>query len=388
MQRNIGFLLGMLVFSGLALWAQKDPLQGLWEGKVKSQRGELAARVTFTKAGNEYTGTISGPTGTGEFPFKEVKLDGNKVSARVEFQTQRGPTTVTFRFNLKGESLKGKGEVAMGRQQMEFDYELNRTSETVPGAVTAAVSAKPEIGQAGSQAELDEFNKMRTEADAAVKSRLIDDFLKKYPESGLVAHAHQEAAYLAQQANDIDKMAQHGEKSLSIMTDNYSLITLLANAYAERNLVDKAEEKAERAIEVLAEAQKPTHVTEDQWTKGKNMMMATNFSTLGYVHVRRAASKEGAEKRQHAEKAIAPFKKALEFAKTDDISLWRLGIAYVYLNDYNNAESNLAKAVAVNGVASANARSLLEDIYKQSHKNSLEGLDQVIAKAKSELGLP
>ena len=70
------------------------------------------------------------------------------------------------------------------------------------------------------------------------------------------------------------------------------------------------------------------------------------------------------------------------------MSLWRLGTAHALLNDYPNAESNLAKAVAINGIAASYARTTLEEIYKAQHKGSLEGLDKVIAKAKSELGTP
>ena len=73
---------------------------------------------------------------------------------------------------------------------------------------------------------------------------------------------------------------------------------------------------------------------------------------------------------------MTPLKKALENQPKDDYSYYYLGIAYVLLNDYFNAESALAKAVALNSVASGNSRKLLEDLYKLQHKNSLEGLDR------------
>jgi tetratricopeptide (TPR) repeat protein len=93
-------------------------------------------------------------------------------------------------------------------------------------------------------------------------------------------------------------------------------------------------------------------------------------------------------KRREAQQAIAPFKKALEFNPGDDFSYYGLGLSYATLNDYPNAESSLAKAVALQGPALNNAQSTLQDIYKRRHSNSLDGLDEVIAKAKAELGIP
>jgi hypothetical protein len=56
------------------------------------------------------------------------------------------------------------------------------------------------------------------------------------------------------------------------------------------------------------------------------------------------------------------------------------------LNDYTMAESNLAKAVAVDGILMSNARHLLENLYRSQHMQSLAGLEEVIAKAKKEIG--
>src|SRR5437899_1333949 len=70
--------------------AQKDPLQGLWEGKVKSQQGDHPAKLTFRKEGASYGGTVSGPMPNSEMMFKEVKLDGDKVNTKVDIATPQG----------------------------------------------------------------------------------------------------------------------------------------------------------------------------------------------------------------------------------------------------------------------------------------------------------
>lgn len=288
--------------------------------------------------------------------------------------------------SLRGLLFLLSAGMVIGQAQSQQPPPPKPTQEQQPATPT---TVKPQVGQAGSQAELEEFNKLRVEADTATKQRLIDEFLKKYPESGLVALVHREGVTLGQQTNNFQLMAEHGEKTLVMMPEDFAVMTVLANAYAERNMVDKAEEKAERAIELVTSAQKPGEMSEEQWAQGKKMLLATNFSALGYVHLRRAQTiQTPAERKTETERAIAPFKKAIEYHQTDDVSYWRLGLTYAFLNDYPNAESNLAKAVAVNGIAASYARSSLEDIYKGQHKGSLEGLDQVIAKAKSELALP
>jgi len=118
------------------------------------------------------------------------------------------------------------------------------------------------------------------------------------------------------------------------------------------------------------------------------MLIANNYTTLGFVHLRRAqASKDASVKKSEAEIAIAPFRKALESCPLT-ISLYMVWDSVTQiLNNYPAAEGNLAKAVAVNGIVMASARNLLEEIYKSQHKQSLTGLDQVIARAKAEIEL-
>ena len=252
-----------------------------------------------------------------------------------------------------------------------------------------AVPAKPRLGQAGSQQELDAYNKMHNEIDPAEKKYLIDNFAASYPDSGLLAYVYQDGVYLGRQSNNTEMMAEYGEKSLDLWPENYTLLTELGSVYVQRDRVEQAEVKATRALELVAVAEKPAHMSEQQWAEGKKMLIASNYTTLGFVHLRRAqASQDDAVRRSEAENAIAPFDHALESNPTDDFSLYGLGFAYAILNDYPNAESNLAKAVAVNGIVMASARSLLEEIYKSQHHQSLVGLEQVIAKAKAEIGSP
>ncbi len=249
-------------------------------------------------------------------------------------------------------------------------------------------SAAPKPGQAGSQQELDDYYKLHNEVDPAIKRNLIDKFAADYPQSGLLAYVYQDGVYLGRQANNIEMMSDYGDKSLDLWPDNYTLLTELASVYVQRDRVDEAETKATRALDLLAEGPKPAGMTEVQWTETKKMLLATDYLTLGFVHLRRAqAAKKIELQTAETENAITSFRKALENRPLDDFAFYGLGFAYAIQNDYPNAESNLAKAVALNGIVLASARSYLEEIYKSQHRQSLDGLDKVIASAKADLGI-
>lgn len=111
--------------------AQPDPLQGRWEGMVRSLQGERKATVSFKKEGEAYSGFISGIGGTTEIPFKEIKRDGENVTAVVQIDAPQGPVTVNFNFVVKGEILEGKGEVNLGAQKLGFTYDLKRVGDLV-----------------------------------------------------------------------------------------------------------------------------------------------------------------------------------------------------------------------------------------------------------------
>jgi tetratricopeptide (TPR) repeat protein len=341
------------------LISQRHPLEGRRQGTVTSRMGDRPAK----QQGPAHSATV----------YKEVDRDG------VQVETAPGPVVLN-QFDLKVVNLTGPWEL---NPVSQTSYNLKGVQDP---AAQAPAAGKTPGGQASSKAEEDDFNKLLAENDASAKKRLIDEFFQKYPESGLTAQVHRVAADLGQRTNNADMIIQHGEKALAAFPEDFPVMSILANAYAERNQLDKSEALAEKALELIAGFQKPAQMPEEEWTKTKKALMNGNLSTLGIIHLRRAqAAQNPAEKKSGAEKAVVPLTKAIENQPKDDYSHYYLGFAYVLLNDYSNAESSLAKAVALNGVASPNARKLLEDLYKTQHKNSLEGLDKVIAKAKSEL---
>lgn len=275
--------------------------------------------------------------------------------------------------------------------------------------------AKPVLGQAQTQEEYNDYMKIsqvtlpvdepgkaelvnqfkskynRTPGDPElgvfVRVRTAEEFLSKYPESGLAPFVHQQSALFYQQLNDFSGLSEHGEKALEKLPENPLIMTILASAYAEKQDHDKCLEKAEKAIQLLNNMVKPAALTDEQWTQNKANLLSTNFASLGMVHLSRAQAGAGGDeqKKTDLQKAVDNFQQALANNKMDDISYYRMGISFTLLNKGDEAIQALAKAVAVNGVVFEQARDLLEKIYKKTHQDSLTGLDEIISKAKQEL---
>jgi hypothetical protein len=214
---------------------------------------------------------------------------------------------------------------------------LGSAQTGVQEKAAAAESGEARLNQVGTQEELDDYLKMHNEADPDVKRELIEQFIRRYSESGLLAYVYQDGFYLGRRANDLKVMTLYGEKSLQLWPGNYTLLTELAGAYVQRDLLEEAEAKASAALRLLDRAARPSNIPEQR--------------------------------------------------PIDDFTFYGLGFTGMLLNDYAMAESNLAKAVAVDGILMPNARFLLEDLYKSQHKQSLAGLEEIIAKARKEIGL-
>lgn len=122
-------VLCILLISTVPGWSQQAQLQGRWEGTVQSFQGERQVQATFKKEGENYTGTITGLRG--DVPFKEVRVEGSKVTAKAQVDAPQGTIVIDYEFVVQGDNLKGKGEVDFNGQNFTFTYNLKRVSENV-----------------------------------------------------------------------------------------------------------------------------------------------------------------------------------------------------------------------------------------------------------------
>jgi hypothetical protein len=128
-------LVGLMEVSGLG----QDKLQGRWEGKAQSPQGEMPAAATFKKEGDGYTGTITSMRGV--TPLKEIKVEGDKITAQSQVDTGGAVVVINYKFTVQGEKLAGKGELDFGGQSFSFDFDLKKVSDN-PAAAGASGPAQ------------------------------------------------------------------------------------------------------------------------------------------------------------------------------------------------------------------------------------------------------
>lgn len=138
-------LLLVQVLAGSALAQAK--LEGRWVGKVKSMQGERDANASFKKEGDNFTGTISGIRPGQDVALKDIKVDGDKVTAVAEVETPMATIVINYKFTLAGDSLNGQGSLDFNGNAISFDVELKRDT----GAAAPAASSGGSTAQAPAQ---------------------------------------------------------------------------------------------------------------------------------------------------------------------------------------------------------------------------------------------
>lgn len=135
MRKAIIVIVGIVLQCIVAGAQSSDKLEGRWSGTVDGIQGKQNATATFKKEGDNYTGSISGLRPGAEAPLKDIKVDGDKVTAKTEVESPQGAVVINYNFTVQGDSLKGKGEVDFGGQTYAFEFDLKR------GAAAAAADA-------------------------------------------------------------------------------------------------------------------------------------------------------------------------------------------------------------------------------------------------------
>lgn len=138
-------LLQMLSLSVLA----QDKLVGRWEGKLQSPQGERPTVMIIKKNGDDYVGRSQGMRPGQEVELKEIKVDGDKMTARADVETPQALITINYTFTLAGEAMKGQGAIDFGGQAFTFDIDLKRVSADTEAPLSSGQAPAAAGGGAG-----------------------------------------------------------------------------------------------------------------------------------------------------------------------------------------------------------------------------------------------
>ncbi|MGA9772037.1 MAG: hypothetical protein WBV94_23600 [Blastocatellia bacterium] len=138
----------------VSAYAQQDKLSGRWEGTIQMPQGERPATASFKKEGEAYTGNISGMRPGSEMQLKEIKVDGNKVTAKAVVESPQGTFTINFTLMINGETLKGEGALDFSGQSLTLDVSLKRAGDAAQGAPSSSTQPQqPPAGQGPGQGQ-------------------------------------------------------------------------------------------------------------------------------------------------------------------------------------------------------------------------------------------
>jgi len=187
------------------------------------------------------------------------------------------------------------------------------------------------------------FNSAYQTRDPAAKAALFERFLTAFPDSPYAANAQTMVAAAYQQAQNYPKMLEFARGILARDPNNTGMLLLLADHFSERGeQLDKAEEYAKKALELLASAQKPAGLADEQWQKELSLQQGLAWTSLGQVYI---------EHKRDAQ-ALEVFRTAGPLLKPDPVTYarnqYRMGFALLNLKRIAEARAALTEAASIN----------------------------------------
>ena len=185
----------------------------------------------------------------------------------------------------------------------------------------------------------------------------------------------QTAVLLAQSyiaTNNGPKAAEYSQKALDAMgpKDGFYFAYWLATYHTGQRNVGKAVQYYEMLLKAYPQGT-PSGWQAAQW----NTLKGTAYTTLA----RAAYDKE------NFAAAIQNYTESLKYAPTNDLAYLSMGLSYWKLQQLEPAMEAFAKAVVLDKDYAAKSQEYLEQIYKPLNGDSLDGLDGVLAKARTAL---
>ena len=201
------------------------------------------------------------------------------------------------------------------------------------------------------------FQAASQQADHARRAALLERYVTGFPDSPYASNAQSLVGAAYQQARNYVKMQQFAQKILARDPGNISMLILLADDGSERGVeLDKADEYAHHALELLDKAAKPEGLTDEQWTQQKSLQQGIAWSSIGQARLQRKQNTQ----------AVEAFKTASPMLKSDNFNyarnLYRLGFAYLNLKEMAEARAAFADAASVDSAYKGLAQEKLAGI--------------------------
>jgi tetratricopeptide (TPR) repeat protein len=202
------------------------------------------------------------------------------------------------------------------------------------------------------------WNVIVAEENAKTRMGYIERYIVAFPGSRFQDQVMQMAVYTLSQMNDSARLLTFGEKALAANPNSVSMLTAIANAFAEnadQTFAPRAETYARKALE-LCKGQTPTDENKLALYSG----MA--HSALGYALLRQEKNVPAVAELKTASAELKGNAEAYPSA------LYRLGFAYAKTGKLPEAKATLTEVAGIDGPYQQPAKELLAKVAAAAAK--------------------
>ena len=270
-------------------------------------------------------------------------------------------------------------------------------------------------------AEREAFLQLQQIGEPAQRTPLIETFVQKYPESKYLGRVHHMATMDYRSLNQSEKMFDHGQKTLRHSPDNIPILALMALAHSDKGDPDRSVQLATRALGLLQKIVRPANTDQQQWEAEYRQYMAQSLAGLGHAYLVKYELEREASKKVSAPEESSPnptgpatdparskspsapktgssrlatlnlaraygyLTKSLNAEPRSQFVQFQLGVVSTRLRRFPQAMNAFARASLLEGGYREISRRNLESLYRTTHQNSLDGLQDLLAQARADL---
>lgn len=238
----------------------------------------------------------------------------------------------------------------------------NTPSESGTKPTAGSQTQSGQQGQGPAQArqvtpdEINAIKAIQSELDPDRAIQLAQDFEKKYPDSPYLFTVYTLEANGYEQKNQVDKAIDALEKSLKLKPDNLMSLIMMADllptpqdlqnasdAEKDKKLTE-AEQDGTKALQLIEQLPKQPNQTDEQLANNKAQLASEVHGAMGMVHLERATM--GLQGMDMAElgKAEAEYKLAVAVPNVPPQTFYRLGEVFEHENKIDEAIDAFTKA--------------------------------------------
>jgi tetratricopeptide (TPR) repeat protein len=232
-------------------------------------------------------------------------------------------------------------------------------------AAPLTLESSPPPVSAEEDAAYKTFNDMPNE-DGTKKDQAATDFVQKYPQRRYRAIVYNWQVKYYYTTNKIDQMEAAAEKELEIQPNDAQTLAIVGSVLPralngsmsedeKKRRLAKGQEYSQKALDLVPTLTKPDNMTDEVFTKGKNLISSMAYSGLGMVAFRQGKFAD----------AIPNFEKSIGLdPQPDPVNYYILGICNEKTSHFDAAVTDFTKCSDIPGGMQAACKTSIDEAKK------------------------